>query len=108
MPLTNAFEISCGVDRKTEKNRELIGKLLKNRWGLGLISILEHTISMAAKMMLWIIQDGNQTLQHFLREKTGSLFVRRWGNNDFLWVIFPGRTLLVEVNSNLWLNLCTL
>lgn len=81
----------------------------KSLWdgGLCLISILEHTIAMAAKLMLWIIQDDDHTLQHILRAKIGTLSIRLWGHNDFSWVISPGRTLPAD-DSKLWLNLCIL
>lgn len=70
--------------------------LSKEEGGLSLISIKFQTIAMAGKTMLWIVADGDHTLQVIYRVKIGALSLHRWGTRDFAWLTSPCRTVSVE------------
>lgn len=73
--------------------------------GLGLIFVVDHTLAMAAKDLLWTVQEEDHTLQAIYRVKIGELSLRKWGIADFNWMVAPCRTLSIGEPA-LWTNHC--
>lgn len=73
--------------------------------GLGVISVRQQAIAKAGMTMLWVPQEGEDTLKCILREKVADLSERRWGTRDYSWLLVPCRTLPHD-ESALWTNLC--
>lgn len=86
------------VDWETMKKAKLEG-------GMGLISIKGHMVALIAKAMLEIPIDGDSSLQHILRAKIGNLSLRKWGRNDYSWLIDPSRTRPMD-DSTFWNAFC--
>lgn len=87
------------VDYKTMKKAKKDG-------GMGVLSIKEHTIALAAKLILWVPIEGDHTLQYIIRKKIGEMLEKRWGRQDYSWLVLPGRT-KPENSSKLLTTLCT-
>lgn len=86
------------VDYETMKRSLADGELV-------LLSIEEQTTALAIKLVLWIVQVGDHTAQCILKAKFGELSLRKWGKEDFSWLMAPGRTLPIG-GTDLFYTLC--
>jgi hypothetical protein len=77
----------------------------KSQGGLGSTSIIHQVDSLASKLIIWALSEGEDDLKSILQQRIRDLSYMEWGVADFSWALYRSKA-LPTVGSLAWVNIC--